>query len=163
MICVMNQLNTILPVSLRAHCKDYYSSDSQANRFVVINRINATGFDISMGVWTSTAPSTHIRRKASIYLHKDIGEKGYNEEFEQESPHILRQDEFEWLLKGTSTYVTHAYIIKEALLGDPTAIIIYLHLQELSKLFHIETVLIFDYLDKFRLKYNPNELITKPW
>lgn len=159
-VCVMDQLQTILPPSLRTSCLDYYLGKEGARRFVVINTVSVTEFEVRMGVWSNTSdPSLDIRNKTVITLHKKKGDM----KIFQESPNVLRQDEFEWLLKESLSYTDYDDMIKEASSGNANAIIIYLYLQKLAKLLHLDSGYIFKFIDNFRLKYNPDELVKTPW
>jgi hypothetical protein len=159
----MSTLNSILPPKLRAHNPNYYSDESSHSNFVVINIVGITGFNINMGKWSHTSDPKKDREGVNlITLDKpDTQTKDNTRHFDQESPHVIRQDEFGWLLYEIQRCSSYNRLIEYASSGFYTAIVIYNYLSLLAKQFNTEAMSIFDYLNSFT--YRPEELMSKPW
>lgn len=159
----MSTLNSILPVDLRAHHLNYYSREQKPYNFVVIKTVGIAGFDINIGKWSHTSDSRTGREGTGLVtLCKPNTENKKNlGHFDQESPHIIRQDEFEWLLGEVQKYVIYNGMIGYASRGNHEAIVVHNYLLTLAKQFNTGAKVIFEHLNRFI--YNPDELIKKPW
>jgi hypothetical protein len=154
----MNTLNTIPPTNLRVH-HDYHCSGKNGFKFIILGVIGLTGFDVRMGVWITTS---RIEDRSLIVLHKpDVVGENSRRFFYQESLYMLRQDEFEWMLREIKSYSTFNDLIGHASAGNNGTIIIYTYLVALAEYFKRPAESIFEYLSLYN--YNPKDLMKTCW
>lgn len=157
---VMNnkQLRTILPPSLRSRYRHYYYYGQRPHSFVVITSLGLSDFEIKMGKWSSTPKNN------SVALCKSIGDpSNCHRYFAQESLQILRQDEFEWMMRQINLiYNDYEALMNKSMNGDLPSVITFNYLRELAKQLSTEAEYIFNFL-KHNFKYDPDALISNPW